>query len=42
MLWYLLRRQGIAAELQIGTRFEGEFQAHAWVEYQGDVVGDRY
>ncbi|MGB7443771.1 MAG: lasso peptide biosynthesis B2 protein, partial [Coleofasciculaceae cyanobacterium] len=42
VLWYLLRRQGIAAELQIGTRFEqGEFQAHAWVEYQGCVVGDR-
>ena len=42
VLWFLLRRQGIAAELQIGTRFnEGEFQAHAWVEYQGDVVGDR-
>lgn len=41
-LWYLLRRQGIAAELQIGTRFEvGEFQAHAWVEYQGYIVGDR-
>ena len=42
VLWYLLRHQGIAAELQIGTRFEqGEFQAHAWVEYQGCVVGDR-
>ena len=42
VLWFLLRRQGIAAELQIGTRFErGEFQAHAWVEYQGYIVGDR-
>ncbi len=41
-LWFLLRRQGIATELQIGTRFdEEEFQAHAWVEYQGYVVGDR-
>ena len=41
-LWFLLRRQGIVTELQIGTRFdEGEFQAHAWVEYQGYVVGDR-
>lgn len=42
VLWFLLRRQGIVAELQIGTRFgQGEFQAHAWVEYQGVVVGDR-
>ena len=41
-LWFLLRRQGILTELQIGTRFEKEeFQAHAWVEYQGFVVGDR-
>jgi hypothetical protein len=41
-LWFLLRRQGIPTELQIGTRFEKEeFQAHAWVEYQGFVVGDR-
>ena len=43
VLWFLLRRQKIAAELQIGTRFEGkEFQAHAWVEYQGNVIGDRH
>lgn len=42
VLWYLLRLQGIAAQLQIGTRLDGgEFQAHAWVEYQGYVVGDR-
>ena len=41
-LWFLLRRQGIQTELQIGTSFdEGDFQAHAWVEYQGYVVGDR-
>lgn len=41
-LWFLLRRQGIVTQLQIGTRFEKEeFQAHAWVEYQGYVVGDR-
>lgn len=42
VLWYLLRRQGITAQLQIGVRQEqGEFQAHAWVEYQGYVIGDR-
>ena len=40
-LWFLLSRQGITTELQIGTRFEkGEFQAHAWVEYQGYAVGE--
>lgn len=42
VLWYLLRRQKMAAELRIGTRFhQGEFQAHAWVEWGGNVVGDR-
>jgi|GEM_PF-621347 hypothetical protein len=41
VLWFLLRRQGIDAELKIGTRLEQEFQAHAWVEYQGFVVGER-
>ncbi|MEH1906499.1 lasso peptide biosynthesis B2 protein [Nostoc sp.] len=41
VLWYLLRCQGIAAQLQIGVRLEqGQFLAHAWVEYQGFVVGD--
>ncbi|WP_414623445.1 lasso peptide biosynthesis B2 protein [Calothrix sp. CCY 0018] len=41
-LWFLLQRSRIVTELQIGTRFNaGEFQAHAWVEYQGYVVGDR-
>ncbi|MBV6623084.1 MAG: lasso peptide biosynthesis B2 protein [Rivularia sp. (in: Bacteria)] len=40
-LWFLLRRQGIVTELQIGTRFEKEeFQAHAWIEYQGYAVGE--
>ncbi len=40
VLWFLLRRQGIDAELKIGTRLATEFQAHAWVEYQGFVVGE--
>lgn len=40
--WYLLRRQGWAAEVRIGTRFhQGEFQAHAWVEWGDNVLGDR-
>ena len=43
VLWYLLHRQGIDSQLQIGVRLEqGQFQAHAWVEYQGTVVGDRH
>jgi hypothetical protein len=42
VLWFLLRCQGIVADLQIGTRFkDGEFQAHAWVEYQGTIVGEQ-
>lgn len=36
-----MRRQGIGAELKIGTRLETEFHAHAWVEYEGFVVGER-
>jgi hypothetical protein len=33
VLWWLLRRRGIAAELRIGARKEFErFEAHAWVE----------
>ena len=32
-LWWLLARQGIASELRVGVRKEGErFEAHAWVE----------
>ena len=41
MLWYLLHRQGIDSQLQIGVRLEQGFQAHAWIEYQRAVVGDR-
>jgi len=36
VLWWLLRRQGIESVMRIGTRrLDGEFQAHAWLEYQG-------
>jgi len=38
-LWYLLRKQGIAACLRIGVRKEyGKFEAHAWVEYGGEAL----
>jgi hypothetical protein len=40
-LWWLLRRRGIAAELRIGVRKEqGELQAHAWVEHDGQALND--
>ena len=38
-LWYLLGRQGIAASVRIGVRKLGEqFEAHAWVEWQGTAL----
>jgi hypothetical protein len=36
VLWYLLRRRGLPADLCIGgRRGEAGFEAHAWVEYAG-------
>lgn len=41
-LWFVLRRRGILSDLRIGVRrHEGEFQAHAWIEYEGAVLNDR-
>jgi hypothetical protein len=41
VLWWLLRRRGIAAELRIGARKEFErFEAHAWVEADSSVLND--
>ncbi len=40
LLW-LLRRQGIASELRIGVRKQGDrLEAHAWVEHCGKVLND--
>jgi hypothetical protein len=40
-LWWLLRRRGIATELQIGVRKNGErIEAHAWVVCCGKVIGE--
>ncbi len=40
-LWWMLSRRGIASELRIGVRKEGEvFAAHAWLECQGIVLND--
>jgi hypothetical protein len=41
LLWSLLRRQGIAADVRIGVRSDSEgFQAHAWIEWNGEVLND--
>jgi len=38
-LWYLLRDQGVAADLRIGVRKQtGKFEAHAWVEHDGQAL----
>jgi Transglutaminase-like superfamily len=42
VLWSLLRRRGVAADVRIGVRCgnEDEFQAHAWLEWNGEVLND--
>jgi hypothetical protein len=41
VLWWLLRRRGIPADLRIGVRKdEGNFQAHAWVEAGGAILSE--
>jgi Transglutaminase-like superfamily len=41
VLWWLLRRRGISAELRIGARKElDRFEAHAWVEVDSAVLND--
>jgi hypothetical protein len=41
-LWWLLRRRGIESELRLGVRKDGDsIVAHAWVECEGEVVGDK-
>jgi Transglutaminase-like superfamily len=41
VLWWLLGRRGIPAELRIGARKEaGRFEAHAWVEAGSLVLND--
>lgn len=40
-LWWLLQCQGIASDVRIGVRSVGDhFQAHAWVEVQGQPLND--
>ena len=41
VLWFLLSRKRVSAELRIGVRQSAQgFEAHAWVEVQGKVVND--
>ena len=41
VLWWLLDRRGIPAELRIGARKDaGRFEAHAWVELGTVVLND--
>ena len=41
VLWWLLARQGIASDLRVGVRKEGErFEAHAWVECGGAALNE--
>ena len=40
-LWWLLASQGIASDLRVGIRKDGEqFEAHAWVESGGQTLDD--
>ena len=41
VLWWLLARQGLSAELRIGARKKDDaLEAHAWVELGGRVLGE--
>jgi len=41
VLWFLLRRHGIASEICFGARKqEGEVQAHAWIESFGQALNE--
>ena len=41
LTWWLLGRRGITTDLKIGVNKEmGDFNAHAWVEYRGNVLID--
>jgi len=41
LLWWILRRDGIATVLRVGVNREsGELRAHAWVEHRGRPLND--
>ncbi len=39
-LWWMVRRAGVDATLQLGVSLAGRFAAHAWVEANGQVLND--
>lgn len=40
-LWWLLQLKGVDGELLVGGRMNlGRFEAHAWVEWEGQVLND--
>ncbi len=42
VLWWVLRREGIETQLVLGAhKTQGKLHAHAWVEYEGEVLNDR-
>jgi len=42
VVWWMLRRRGLPAELRIGVAKDQEHMyAHAWVELSGQVINDR-
>ena len=42
VLWSLLQRRGIEADVRIGVRYDtqGQFESHAWLEWNGEVLND--
>jgi len=42
VLWSLLQRRGIEGDVRIGVRYntQGQFQSHAWLEWNGEVLND--
>jgi len=41
LIWWFLGRRGITIDLKIGVNNDtGDFNAHAWVEYRGNVLID--
>lgn len=41
LIWWLLARRGVTAEIKIGVRkSEDGFQAHAWVKFENTVLAD--
>ncbi len=39
VLWYILGQQNINSRIRVGVRRQaGKFEAHAWVEYEGEAL----